>query len=72
MKVVHQSQLYATQKNLRQAGNSMNLANYRCMEGMLLHGGYAPVPRRRMLWEDKPDCRNMLVADSIRYVLSFL
>ena len=50
----------------------MNLANYCCMKAMLLHGGYAPVPRRRMLWEDKPDCRNMLVADAIRYVLSIL
>jgi len=67
--VVHQSQLYATQKDIRQAQICMNLANYRCMEAMLLHGGYAPVPRRRMLWEDKPDCRNMLVAESIRYLL---
>jgi hypothetical protein len=67
--VVHQSRLYATQKDIRQAQICMNLANYRCMEAMLLHGGYAPVPRRRMLWEDKPDCRNMLVAESIRYLL---
>ena len=67
--VVHQSWLYATQKDIRQAQTCMNLANYGCMEAMLLHGGYAPVPRRRMLWENKPDCCNMLVAESIRYLL---
>ena len=73
--VVHQSVLYATQNNHAIPApntNTLNLANYRCMEAMLLHGGYAPVPRRRMLWEDKMDCRNMLVADAIRYVLSIL
>ena len=64
-----QSKLYSVQKNLKQAGNSMSPENYRCMEAMLLHGGYAPVPRRRMLWEDKPDCCNLLVADAIRYIL---
>lgn len=64
--IVAQSKLYAIQKNLKQASNSMSAENYRCMEAMLLHGGYAPVPRRRMLWEDMPDCRNRMVADSIR------
>ena len=44
--VVHQSRLYATQKDIRQAQICMNLANYRCMEAMLLHVGYAPVPRK--------------------------
>jgi hypothetical protein len=33
---------------------------------MLLHSGYHSVPRRKMLWEVKKDCRNELVADSIR------
>jgi hypothetical protein len=33
---------------------------------MLLHSGYHAVPRRRMLWEMKDDCRNALVADAIR------
>jgi len=66
--IVLQSKLYAVQRDLKQAGNSMSVENYRCMEAMLLHGGYAPVPRRRMLWEDRPDCRNTLVANSIRYV----
>ena len=47
----------------------MSPENYRCMEAMLLHSGYAPVPWRHMLWEDKPDCCNQLVSDSIRYVL---
>ena len=69
LQVVFQSKLYSVQKNLKQAGNSMSPENYRCMEAMLLHGGNAPVPRRRMLWEDKPDCCNQLVSDSIRYVL---
>lgn len=33
---------------------------------MLLHSGYHTIPRRKMLWECKPDCRNELVADAIR------
>lgn len=33
---------------------------------MLLHSGYHNVPRRKMLWELKPDCRNELVAEAIR------
>ncbi len=28
--------------------------------------GYNGVPRRRMLWEQKPDCYNELVAQNIR------
>lgn len=42
------------------------MCNCRCTEAMLLHSGYHTVPRRKMLWEMKPDCRNELVADSIR------
>ena len=33
---------------------------------MLLHSGYNTVPRRRMLWEQKKDCHNQLVAEAIR------
>jgi hypothetical protein len=33
---------------------------------MLLHSGYNQIPRRKMLWEKKPDCHNQLVADSVR------
>jgi hypothetical protein len=36
------------------------------MEAVLLHSGYNSVPRRKMLWELKPDCRNELVAGAIR------
>lgn len=64
--VVPQSKLYAVQENLKQAGGSMNADNYRCMEAVLLHGGYAPLPRRRMLWENKTDCHNDFIANAIR------
>jgi len=65
--IVQQSKLYALQKNLRaDVSRSMTKDNYRCMEAILLLGGYAGLPRRRMLWEDKPDCRNQLVVDAIR------
>ena len=33
---------------------------------MLLHSGYAPLPRRKMLWESKVDCRNHMVTEAIR------
>jgi DNA excision repair protein ERCC-6 len=33
---------------------------------MLLHSGYHSLPRKKMLWELKPDCHNALIADSIR------
>ena len=33
---------------------------------MLLHSGYHSVPQRRMLWQQKADCYNNLVADNIR------
>lgn len=36
------------------------------MEAVLLHSGYHSVPRRKMLWELKPDCHNNLVADNMR------
>lgn len=32
----------------------------------MLHSGYAPLPRRKMLWESKVDCRNPMVVDAIR------
>jgi hypothetical protein len=33
---------------------------------MFLQSGYHSVPRRKMLWENKPDCWNKLVAEAIR------
>lgn len=33
---------------------------------MLLHSGYHSVPRRHMIWQQKADCYNALVADNIR------
>jgi DNA excision repair protein ERCC-6 len=33
---------------------------------MLLHSGYNHVPKRKMLWEMKPDCQNLLVSGAIR------
>ena len=39
---------------------------FRCTEALLLHSGYAPLPRRKMLWENKVDCRNPMVTEAIR------
>ena len=39
---------------------------FRCTEAMLLHSGYHSVPRRKMMWEEKPDCWNKLIAESVR------
>ena len=38
----------------------------RCTEAFLLHSGYHSVPRRKMIWQLKADCRNELVANAIR------
>ena len=65
--VVYESKLYATQKNFSQKViEVVTKDTYRCTEAFLLHSGYHSVPRRRMLWEQKLDCRNTLVAESIR------
>lgn len=39
---------------------------YRCTEALLIQSGYHSVPQRRMLWQQKADCHNQLVADNIR------
>jgi len=39
---------------------------FRCTEALLLHSGYAPLPRRKMLWENKVDCRSPMVTEAIR------
>lgn len=63
---VAQSKLYALQKDLKKGDAAMNINTLRCTEALLLHSGYHHVPRRRMLWEQKQDCYNPLVANSIR------
>jgi hypothetical protein len=37
-----------------------------CFIGILLLSGYAPLPRRRMYWEENEDTHNVLVSKSIR------
>ncbi len=64
--IVYQSKLYAVQKDKKQALEVMNIDTYRCTEAMLLHSGYHTVPRRWMLWQQKADCYNQLVAENIR------
>ena len=64
--VIHQSQLYGVHKHHLKNCTDIDLDLYRCFEGMLLQSGYHQVPRRKMQWEDKPDCWNKLVAESIR------
>lgn len=64
--VVYQSRLYAVQKGYNKANELLSRDTYRCTEAFLLHSGYNSVPRRKMLWEMKPDCHNQLVADAIR------
>ncbi len=40
--------------------------HFRCTEALLLHSGYHSVPQRRMLWQQKADCYNHLIASNIR------
>ena len=37
----------------------------RCTEAFLLHSGYHQLPRRKRIWEMKPDCRNEFIAKHI-------
>lgn len=64
--IVHQSRLYAMQKDFKKQAEMVSRDTYRCLEALLLHSGYHTVPRRNMLWELKPDCRNEMVANAIR------
>ena len=63
--VIYQSILYAeqTQKQRHQEYITENVL--RCTEAFLLHSGYHQLPRRKMIWEMKPDCRNEFIASHI-------
>ena len=63
--VVYQSNLYRLQKGLP-VNDLVNLANLRCTEACLLLSGYNCPPRRKMMWEQRGDCINTLVASNIR------
>ena len=63
---IYQSRLYAVQKQKEKHMPNLNVNTLRCTEAMLLHSGYNSLPSRRMMWEQKPDCRNDMVADNIR------
>jgi len=64
--IVYQSRLYAVQKGHTKSLELLNKDTVRCTEAMLLHSGYHGIPRRKMIWELKPDCRNELIASAIR------
>ena len=63
--VLYQSRLYNCSKNI---GNQKHITyrNYRCTEASLLLSGYNAPPRRKMCWEEKPDCINTLVSSNVR------
>ena len=56
---------YANQKGFANK-DEISVDVLRCTEAVLLHSGYNSVPRRKMLWESKPDCRNELVTNAVR------
>ena len=60
--VIYQSILYAeqTQKQRHQEYITENVLH--CTEAFLLHSGYHQLPRRKIIWEMKPDCRNEFIA----------
>lgn len=62
---VYQSKLYANQKGFANK-DEISVDVLRCTEAVLLHSGYNSVPRRKMLWESKPDCRNELITNAVR------
>ena len=65
-RIIHQSRLYAVQKGFYPQMAQLHEDTFHCTEVLMLHSGYNQIPRRKMLWEKKPDCHNQLVADSIR------
>ena len=65
--IIYQSKLYSVQKDFsRKVQDCISTDTYRCTEAMLLMSGYHQVPRRKMIWEQKPDCHNSLIANAIR------
>ena len=44
----------------------ISFQNIKNVEAFLLHTGYNQVPHRRMVWEEKGDCYNPLIAGNIR------
>ena len=65
-RIIHESRLYAVQKGFYSQMAHLHEDTFRCTEAVMLHSGYNQIPRRKMLWEKKPDCHNKLVADNIR------
>ena len=63
--VIYQSRLYRLQKGLPE-NSAVNVNNLRCTEAALLISGYNCPPRRKMVWEERGDCFNTLIASNIR------
>ena len=65
--ILYQSKLYGTQRQFsKKVQDLISFDVYRCTEAMMLHSGYNNIPRRRMMWEQKMDCHNVLVSEALR------
>ena len=65
--VLYQSKLYAGQKQFsKKVQDNISFDVYRCTEAMMLHSGYNNIPCRKMMWEQKMDCHNVLVSEAMR------
>lgn len=65
---------YAKQKN---RARNITSNEFHCFIGVLLLSGYAPLPRRKMYWQNREDTNNKLVCDAIsrdrfQYIMSNL
>lgn len=55
---------YATEKNVPRF--ELSVDELYCFFGILYLSGYMLAPRRRMYWEEKDDCKNTLISNSMR------
>ena len=64
--VIYQTKLYCVQSNLNRLLDRISPEAYRCTEAFLLYSGYNRVPKKKMVWETRPDCRNEFIASHVR------
>lgn len=61
---VRHSVMYAVEKH--NTNFTLSADEMYCFIGILVLSGYAPLPRRRMYWEENEDTHNILVSKSMR------
>ena len=63
--ILYQSKLYGTQRQFsKKVQDLISFYVYRSTKDMMLHSGYNNIPHRKMMWEQKMDCHNVMVDEA--------